>query len=75
MAISASILIVDDLEANVTLLEQMLRGAGYGAITSTRDPHQVCDLHRKNRYDLILLDLHSCPAWDGFQVIRKGLKG
>ena len=68
----AGILIVDDQEANVSLLEQMLRAAGYDAITSTKDPHHVCDLHRKNRYDLILLDLQM-PAMDGFQVME-GLK-
>jgi CheY-like chemotaxis protein len=32
---NASILIVDDQQANVQLLEQMLRRAGYVSITST----------------------------------------
>ena len=36
------------------------------------DPHEVCALHRKNRYDLILLDLQM-PGMDGFQVME-GLK-
>jgi putative two-component system response regulator len=66
------VLIVDDLEANVQLLEQMLRSAGYVSITSTMDPREVCDLHRKNRYDLILLDIQM-PGMDGFQVME-GLK-
>jgi CheY-like chemotaxis protein len=70
--LNASILIVDDKEANVLLLERMLRGAGYVALSSTMDPHTVCDLHRENRYDLILLDLQM-PAMDGFQVLE-GLK-
>jgi adenylate cyclase len=65
----ARILIVDDLPANVTLLEQMLRGAGYTAITSTLDPTQVCELHLLNHYDLILLDL-KMPVMDGFQVME-----
>jgi formate hydrogenlyase transcriptional activator len=66
--LAASILVVDDQEANVQLLEQMLRNAGYVAITSTRDPAQVCGLYLENRYDLILLDLQM-PGMDGFQVL------
>jgi two-component system cell cycle response regulator len=54
------------------MFEQMLRGAGYVSITSTMDPGEVCQLHRKNRYDLILLDL-VMPGTDGFQVME-GLK-
>ncbi len=70
--LKAGILIVDDQEANVSLLEQMLRGAGYVSIASTRNPREVCNLHRKNRYSLILLDLQM-PGLDGFQVME-GLK-
>ena len=66
------ILIVDDKEANVVLLESMLRGAGYISITSTMDSGEVCELHRKHGYDLILLDL-LMPVMDGFQVME-GLK-
>jgi adenylate cyclase len=63
------ILIVDDQRANVVLLEQMLRGAGYVSVASTMDPGQVCELHLVNRYDLILLDLQM-PGMDGFQVME-----
>ncbi|NTV76062.1 MAG: response regulator [Holophaga sp.] len=63
------ILIVDDMEANVILLEEMLKGAGYTSVSSTRDPSRVCELHLLNRYDLILLDL-LMPAMDGFQVME-----
>ena len=70
--LSARILIVDDLEANVSLLKGMLRVAGYTSVDSTTDPNQVCELHRKNRYGLILLDLQM-PGLDGFQVME-GLK-
>jgi putative two-component system response regulator len=67
-----SLLIVDDQEVNVVLLERMLRGAGYVSIASTTDPREVCDLHVRNHYDLILLDLQM-PGMDGFQVME-GLK-
>jgi len=70
--LGASILIVDDQEVNVRLLEQTLSEAGYTCVASTMDPQEVCALHRKNRYDLILLDLQM-PGMDGFQVIE-GLK-
>ena len=66
------LLVVDDQEANVLLLERALAGAGYKSVTSTRDPRAVCELHRKNRYDLILLDLQM-PVMDGFEVME-GLK-
>ena len=70
--LAAKILIVDDLEANVRLLDRMLRQAGHTCVASTMDPHEVCGLHRDNRYDLILLDLEM-PGIDGFQVME-GLK-
>jgi len=70
--LKAGILIVDDQAANVSLLEKMLRGAGYVSIESTTDPDKVCELYRQNRYDLILLDLQM-PGMDGFQVME-GLK-
>jgi diguanylate cyclase (GGDEF)-like protein len=67
--LKAGILIVDDQEANVQLLDRVLRGAGYCCITTTQDPVSVCDLHRENHYDLILLDLEM-PGMDGFQVME-----
>jgi len=70
--LNASILIVDDQESNVSLLEQLLSEAGYTSVTSTMNPTEVCALHRKNRYDLILLDLQM-PGMSGFQVME-GLK-
>jgi serine phosphatase RsbU (regulator of sigma subunit) len=67
--LSARILVVDDQEANVLLLEGLLRIAGYTSVESTTNPNEVCELHRKRRYSLILLDLQM-PGMDGFQVME-----
>ncbi len=70
--LNARILIVDDQESNVALLAQLLSEAGYANVASTMNPREVFALHRKNHYDLILLDLQM-PGMDGFQVME-GLK-
>ncbi len=70
--LAARVLIVDDVEANVFLLEEILRIAGYTSVERTMESREVCDLHRANHYDLILLDLQM-PGMDGFQVME-GLK-
>jgi two-component system cell cycle response regulator len=70
--LDASILIVDDLESNISLLDQILSQEGYTRVTTTTNSQEVCALHRKNRYDLIVLDLQM-PGMDGFQVMD-GLK-
>ena len=67
--LDGKILIVDDLEANVLLLERTLLRAGYVSVTSTMDSSKVQELHLQNRYDLILLDLQM-PGMDGFQVME-----
>ena len=70
--LNAHILIVDDQEANINLLTQLLNVEGYTNVSSTLEPQEVCALHRKHMYDLILLDLQM-PDMDGFQVME-GLK-
>lgn len=67
--LNARILVVDDRKGNVELLHGMLSSAGYTSIACTMNPWEVCDLHRTNRYDLILLDL-MMPGMDGFQVME-----
>lgn len=66
----ASILIVDDQEANIILLEELLRESGYKNISSTMDPRSVSALHNDKQFGLILLDI-LMPVMDGFQVIEQ----
>jgi len=68
--LGASILIVDDQEANVKLLRRLLSDAGYTNVASTMKPQDAAQLHRDQRHDLILLDLQM-PGMDGFEVMDR----
>lgn len=65
----APILVVDDLEANVLLLENMLRQRGYSNVTSTTNPYAVAELHKQHQFALILLDMQM-PGLDGLGVMK-----
>jgi two-component system cell cycle response regulator len=67
--LKARVLLVDDNRDNVDLLKQVLQSAGYNTVVATTDPSQVCELHLKQRFDLIVLDLQM-PKMDGFQVME-----
>ena len=66
----ARILIVDDQQANVRLLERLLRGEGYEHVLCTTDPLQTNELCDSFAPDLILLDLQM-PHMDGFAVMER----
>lgn len=68
--LEARILIVDDEPANVQLLVRFLAEAGYTQVVVTTLPQEVEPLHRKNAFDLILLDLQM-PVMDGFEVMER----
>ena len=67
--LAARILIVDDQDANVQLLEQLLQETGYANVTASTHPTEVAALHHDNAYDLILLDLNM-PVMNGFEVMQ-----
>jgi len=66
---NAKILIVDDQAPNVELLQQLLADTGYTRVHATKQPEDVCALHREQAFDLILLDLQM-PVMDGFMVME-----
>ncbi|HEX2827547.1 MAG TPA: diguanylate cyclase [Burkholderiales bacterium] len=65
----AKILLVDDNADNARLLQQILQSAGYSAVSTTTEPKQVAELHARERFDLIMLDLQM-PGMDGFAVME-----
>jgi putative two-component system response regulator len=66
----ARILIVDDQEANLRLLQAILKWAGYTDIVATADSREVFHICDELQPDLILLDL-MMPYLDGFQVMQQ----
>ncbi|MDB6150165.1 MAG: Histidine kinase [Chthoniobacter sp.] len=70
MRVKASrILVVDDVIANVSLLENVLHRFGYKHVRSVTDAREVFALVEEWRPDVILLDL-AMPYLDGFEVME-----
>jgi two-component system cell cycle response regulator len=66
---SARILVVDDIDANVRLLEAKL-SAEYYEVTSATDGPSALEAAANGRPDIILLDV-MMPGMDGFEVCRR----
>lgn len=64
------ILIVDDEPTNLKLLEKLLGSQGYTQLTSIDDAREVLAAYRRQRPDLILLDINM-PHLDGYQVMEQ----
>ena len=64
-----TLLLVDDEEANLDLLEVLLRDDGYDGIVRTSDARQAIPLWERHCPDLVLLDLHM-PYRDGFAILH-----
>lgn len=66
---TALILVVDDIPANVKLLEAKLNGEYYDVITA-KDGLEAIEMVQKHKPDLILLDV-MMPGMDGFETCRQ----
>ncbi|HEY3694584.1 PleD family two-component system response regulator [Phenylobacterium sp.] len=66
---SARILVVDDIEANVRLLEAKLTAEYYEVLTANDGPTALA-IAASEKPDIVLLDV-MMPGMDGFQVCRR----
>ncbi|SDP60927.1 response regulator receiver modulated diguanylate cyclase [Phyllobacterium sp. YR620] len=66
---TARILVVDDVPANVKLLEARLTAEYYEVVTAT-DGYAAIDICETSNVDVILLDI-MMPGMDGFEVCRR----
>lgn len=67
--LNAKILIIDDAEANLKLLEDILAREGFQQVVSTADSVRSLDLIKAFEPDLILLDL-MMPELDGYGILE-----
>lgn len=65
---ASKILMIDDAEANLQLLEELLAKEGFEQVISTTDATKAMDLVTAFNPDLILLDL-MMPVVDGFTIL------
>ena len=68
-ACKTSVLIVDDIPINVTLIEKMLKPFHF-VIEKANDGQTALDIVADNKPDLILLDL-MMPGMNGYDVIKQ----
>jgi len=66
---TARILVVDDIEANVKLLEAKLTAEYYDVITASDGPTALA-MAAEEKPDIVLLDV-MMPGMDGFEVCRR----
>ena len=66
---TATVLVVDDVEANLKLLEARLT-ADYFEVRTARNGQEALDVCAQERTDVVLLDV-MMPCMDGFEVCRR----
>jgi len=64
----ARILVVDDEPANTTILNRLLRQAGYLEVEVLNDSRLAIEAYETFRPDIVLLDLHM-PEIDGYTIL------
>lgn len=67
---SDRILVVDDNQANLSLMGALLEGAGYGDVLLVQDSTRVLQLVTTFQPDLIMLDLHM-PGVGGLELLQR----
>lgn len=65
----ATVLVVDDIEANARLLERLLAREGHRVLFA-RDGGEALDRVRRDQPDLVLMDV-IMPTLDGFETCRR----
>lgn len=63
------VLVIDDLEDNLTLINVILSDAG-AQVTTVSDPYQGINAALENHYDLILMDIQM-PLMNGYEVTKR----
>lgn len=66
----ARILLVDDDQASIRLLQDVLTSAGFTNLDATTDPREVFSRYDEYRPDLVLLDL-GMPYLDGYALLER----
>jgi two-component system cell cycle response regulator len=67
--VSARVLVVDDISANLKLLEMRLNAEYFEVVTASNGP-EALDACERNQCDIVLLDV-MMPGMDGFEVARR----
>lgn len=67
--LACRILVIDDEEANVLLLRNLLQREGYTEVRCLTDPVEALSTYIEFMPDLVLLDL-MMPEVDGFQLLE-----
>ena len=64
------VLVVDDDEAVVGTIQQILTRSGVSEIRTTTDPRRVLSMFQEAAPDLVMMDIHM-PALDGYVLLRQ----